>query len=118
MKEGYGYVFHPSILRTNRQIEREASHVLYAENLLVRVSSCGSALSANGFGGGHAVPILACEPHAKLFTRHVMEFIMLRDYEASFDGHPSHSENCFVIASDDLPRPTLLGFACHEPASG
>lgn len=102
MKEEYAYQFHPSILCTNRQIEREASHVLYAENLLVRVSSCGRSLSAGTFGacgGGHAVPILAEGHHAERFSRHVMEFIMLRDYAAS-----SSSENCFVIAREDLPR--------------
>ena len=107
MKEEYRYRFYPPILSTNRQVESEAGHVLYAENLLVRVSSCGRTLSADvfgGTGGGHAVPILASRHHAKRFTRHVMELIMLRDYEASFDGHPFRSENCFVIASDDLPQ--------------
>lgn len=107
MKEEYYYRFHPSILRTNRQIEREASHVLYAENLLVRVSSCGRISCAGEFGrtgGGHAVPILANGHRAKQFTHHVMEFIMLRDYETSFSGDPSRSENCFIIASNDLYR--------------
>lgn len=109
MREEYEYRFHPSILRTNRQIEREASRVLYTENLLIRVSSSGRNSSSGAFGGngkGHALPILATEDHAKRFTRHVMEIVMLRDYVPNFatwDGS-RYFENCFIIASDDLPR--------------
>lgn len=116
MKEEYEYRFHPSILRTNRQIESEASHVLYTENLLLRVSSSGWNLSSRAFGGdrkGHALPILAIEDHAQRFTRHVMEIVMLRDYESNFatmDGS-CYSENCFIIASDDLPRFCWILFA-------
>ena len=107
MKVDYRYRFHPSILGTNRQIAREASHVLYTENLLVRINSSGQSLSEDSLHrtkNGDTVPILASKDYAKRFTRHVMEVVMLQDFESPFELSSCHSETCFVIASDDIPR--------------
>ena len=54
---------------------------------------------------GHAVPILVAYERAHKFTRHTMEFVMLR--EDTFSDCSDLSENSFVIAGDDLQ-----GF-CH-----
>ena len=105
MYEEHAYHFHPSILRASRQIEREASHVLYNENSLVRVSSCGKCCWVDDCGlvgkyDGYSVPILAAYERAHKFTRHTMEFVMLREDTLS-DGSDlvAHS---FVITGDDL----------------
>ena len=120
MYEEHAYRFHPSILGASRQIEREASRVLYTENCLVRVSSCGKCYLVDDCGlvgnyDGHAVPILAAYERAHKFTRHTMEIVMLRD-DTLLDSSDL-IENSFVIAGDDLE-----GF-CHillklNPLSG
>lgn len=108
MKKQYDYRLHPTIIRTNRQIEAEASYVLYVENLLVRVSSMQGTLSDFFVWNGddYAAPLLAREDHAKRFTRHVMEVVMPHNSESpwSIEFGPYPSEDCFIIASNDLPR--------------
>ena len=120
MYEEHAYRFHPSILGGSRQIEREASRVLYTENNLVRVSSCVQCYWVDDCGlvgkyDGHAVPILAAYERAHKFTRHTMEVVMLR--EDTLLDSSDLVENSFVIAGDDLE-----GF-CHillqlNPLSG
>ena len=107
MYEEHEYKFFPSILRTSRQIEREASHVLYAENDLIRVSFCGLLPSRDFLGrgshrNGHAVPILATDYHAHSFTRHMMEIVMLREIAQPERGSFDAIDRSFVIAGDDL----------------
>ena len=100
MIKNYKYRFHPLILCTNRQVQAEASHVLYIENLLVRVRSSGPSLKAWVFGGAgekYAVPILASGEQGKQFKNHVMEILIQDRFHHSLD-------NCFIISSDDMPR--------------
>lgn len=109
MKKESSYQLHPAIIRTNQQIEREASHILYAENLLVRVSSIGPSSSWDLFGWNgedHPVPILARADQAKRFTRHVMEVVTLQNSESPRDIEfgLDESEDSFIISSDDLPK--------------
>lgn len=110
MSEEHKYQFQPSILRASRQIEREASHILYNENSLVRVSSCGrrsweSESRRVGDHIGQVVPILAANERARLFTRHTMEVAML--HKDSLSVGSDVTANSCVIAGDDLQ-----GF-CH-----
>ena len=107
MHERHAYHFHPSILRASRQIEREASHVLYNENSLVRVSSCPHHYRMDRVGlrenfNGYAIPILAAYERAHSFTRHTMEFVIL--HEDTLSDCADLSVNSFVIAGDDLQR--------------
>ena len=111
MYERHAYHFHPSILRASRQIEREASHVLYNENSLVRVSSCPHPYRVDRHGlrenfDGHAIPILAAYKRAHKFTRHTMEFVIL--HEDTLSDCSDLSVNSFVIAGDDLQRFCLI----------
>ena len=106
MYEEHVYLFHPSILRASRQIEREASHILYNENSLVRVSTSASRYwEVIGFGlrgkmDGHGIPILATSERAYSFTRHTMELVLLRKGVPS--QHLDMIKRMFIIASDDL----------------
>ena len=108
MYEEHVYVFHPSILRASRQIEREASHILYNENSLVRVSTSAFRYwEVIGFGlrgkiDGHGIPILATSERAHSFTRHTMELVMLRKGIPS--QHLDMIVKIFIIAGDDLQR--------------
>lgn len=105
MQARYKYHFHPSILRTNRQVQREASHVLYAENDMIRVSSCKFFFRAESFEIGDTpctVPVLVSGERAETFTRHAMEIVMLREVVEPYLDDVS--PNCFIIVSDDLPR--------------
>lgn len=108
MYEEYSYYLYPSIIRTSRQIAHEASHVLYNENGLIRISSCGHRYSADVFRsgreGGHAVPILAFGEQAQRFTRHAMEMVMLRESVQEYGDWDDVHDHCFVIAGNDLPR--------------
>ena len=84
---------------------------------MVRTNSCGPILSANAFeklGEGHALPVLAANDSAKRFKRHVMEIVLLWEYEDCgyrfiddayvADPESPYFENGFVVAGDDLPR--------------
>ena len=109
MSEDYEYLFHPSILRVSRQIEHEASHILYDENSLVRVSTCAfrhwvvDGVGRKGrFGCGYDVPILAAYERANNFTRHTMALVMRREDKPS--ERFQAIEWKFVIAGDDLQR--------------
>ena len=94
MCDVYVYLFHPSVLRASRQIEREASDILYNENSLVRVSASAGSFFTDG------VPILAADERANKFTRHTMALMMTPE------DKPSEQliEIKFVIAGDDLQR--------------
>ena len=102
------YLFHPSILRASRQIELEASHILYNENSLVRVSTCTlrywveDGFRLRGIFDRHSVPILATFERAHNFTRHTMNLVMFREDRPS--ERMRAYKNKFVIAGDDLKR--------------
>ena len=108
------YCFHPLILRASRQIEREASHILYNENSLVRVSMCDLHFWVNpldhrgarpdniGTFCGHRISILAAFQQAHKFRRHIMEFTMLQGYTPS--DLFNLTENSIIIAGEDLPK--------------
>ena len=109
MKQDHIYDFSSSILRTNRQIGREASHVLYTENNFIRVSSSGPYHSAGTFNtglswNGYGVHTLATHGQAQQFSRHRMDIVMFREEIPLDEPEPQFTENCFVIAGEDLPR--------------
>ena len=56
--------------------------------------------------GGDTVPILADEDFAKSFKRHVMEVVVLQDYEIRFDQtcETPFPGGCVIIAGEDLSR--------------
>lgn len=88
--------------------------MLYNENLLVRINSSGPVLAPGMFD--YRLPILATHDCAKQITNHVMEIVLLRDYLAYGDEwtgiawapEVKYSENCFVVAADDLQRFCLV----------
>lgn len=74
---------------------------------LVRSYSTGIVWSA-------PIPVLAANDSAKRFKRHVMEIVLLWEYEDCgyrfiddayvADPESPYFENGFVVAGDDLPR--------------
>ena len=122
------YRFNPAILRTNKQIESEARRVLYYENLLVRIHSDGSVLSSQEFQSSfiaatYGLPILAGGDFTLRAKYPAMEVNLLTIYSPP-DGFLNYGEtgywqDCFLIASDDLPTFCWIllmhGQSRHQP---
>ena len=119
MNEQHKYSFDPSILRTNSQISREASRVLYIENCLIRVGSAGPWYNEGLFSDhniGHAVPILASGEQAVRFTNHMVEIVTVHEENLQNRIDARLGVECFIIAGDDLSRlcQTLLVMNVHD----
>ena len=107
MQNVHTYLFNTSILFANRQIYHEASHVLYLENLFVRVNSVtsGPFLETPSFAAnrdyGHLLPlpIFSNESKVQACTRHVMEIDLFPCSSSISQERKFH----FILAADDLP---------------
>ena len=106
MKDVQTYLFHTSILSTNRQLYHEASNVFYIENLFVRVNSVTSApfikifaFAANG-DHGHLLPLHIFSNGSKVqaCTRRFMEI----DLSPCSSSVWQERNLYFIFAADEL----------------
>ena len=121
----YDYCFHPSILRASRQIEREASHILYNENSLVRVRMCALNFWVSPLDPKedqlacirNRISVLAAFGKAHKFTRHTMEFTM-QQQDTLFSDRSDSITYTIVIAGEDLPEFCQILLEVHASREG